>query len=566
MRLKTVSKQTLILSALIAAAIGLRLWGIGSGLPYVFDPDEPHAINHAVRLASGDLNPHDFKYPAGLFYVLALLYGMVFVTMRLTGAMATVNDFAVLFVSDPTVFYLTGRIACALAASACVLVAYKITRRLDDDDNAALLAAGCFALAPALVDWSQVVKQDAWLLLSCMVLCRQTLRLMDRPTLKAYCATGGLLGIAASFHYVTGLWGLGIAIVHLAVAWRQPKPLRSFLKSPGLYLSACSALAVFLALNPYALLDAAAFAKDFSDLYGLSVAWGLPENRSWSKVAATLAFWNSRTPLAAGFALLGAWQLYKRRRAQALLLAAMALIYFVAIGKRGDSGVAGRHALAGGWTLLILAGCGMASVARRFATHKIGRLARLLPALMLLEFTLTCVANVKAKTLPDTRVESRSWILATVPDHTKIVIDMPHLSPALPMQESQLRRLYQHCLQTGHARKDYYRLLLQAKPQETKSFEIYRIKRSYAQLKDLEARTQRSYEAVDSVEATDGIAAWRRERIDFIVLSSYGPGPEKQWNIIERDLTEQATLVASFAPIPGRLTGPYIDIYRTIPR
>ena len=50
----------------------------------------------------------------------------------------------------------------------------------------------------------------------------------------------------------------------------------------------------------------------------------------------------------------------KTNQTPALLLLLMAVVYYVAIGKRPESGVAGRHALAGLWTVLIFSGVGMA--------------------------------------------------------------------------------------------------------------------------------------------------------------------------------------------------------------
>src|SRR5438094_4604905 len=69
------------LSLLLIAGLGLRLWGLRQGLPYVFNIDEAdHFVPHAVRMfEEGTLNPHYFANPPGFTYLLhfafAIWYG-----------------------------------------------------------------------------------------------------------------------------------------------------------------------------------------------------------------------------------------------------------------------------------------------------------------------------------------------------------------------------------------------------------------------------------------------------------------------------------------------------------
>ena len=83
------SRVTLLLILLVAA--GLRFWGIGSGIPFSPQVDEPELMERSVRMMrTGDFNPHFFDYP-GLYIHLQMV---VAVLRFLFGA--TVGEWGVL--------------------------------------------------------------------------------------------------------------------------------------------------------------------------------------------------------------------------------------------------------------------------------------------------------------------------------------------------------------------------------------------------------------------------------------------------------------------------------------
>ena len=60
---------------LLVVALGVRLSGLGFGLPFAnARPDETGFAGPAVQFLSGDLRPPFFMYPTFLMYVLGLLY------------------------------------------------------------------------------------------------------------------------------------------------------------------------------------------------------------------------------------------------------------------------------------------------------------------------------------------------------------------------------------------------------------------------------------------------------------------------------------------------------------
>src|SRR5882672_5543478 len=62
----------LALAAILVLALGLRLWGLGWGLPWAFHADEINYVDHAQDLVTrGSANPHYFENPSLLTYLIA---------------------------------------------------------------------------------------------------------------------------------------------------------------------------------------------------------------------------------------------------------------------------------------------------------------------------------------------------------------------------------------------------------------------------------------------------------------------------------------------------------------
>src|SRR4051795_2826646 len=65
----------LALAGLFVAALILRLIGLRTGLPYVYNADEnSHFVPRAVGMFGHGLNPHYFVNPPAFTYVVHLLY------------------------------------------------------------------------------------------------------------------------------------------------------------------------------------------------------------------------------------------------------------------------------------------------------------------------------------------------------------------------------------------------------------------------------------------------------------------------------------------------------------
>jgi 4-amino-4-deoxy-L-arabinose transferase-like glycosyltransferase len=120
----------IILFAVIALALGLRVWGVGFGLPYELTYDEVHEILRAFKLGAGEYQWSFGK--GGLYLLLFLEYGLIFVASWLLGWVANTREFAIWYVVDPSVFYLAGRLTVAAMGALTCLVVYFIGKRVCD--------------------------------------------------------------------------------------------------------------------------------------------------------------------------------------------------------------------------------------------------------------------------------------------------------------------------------------------------------------------------------------------------------------------------------------------------
>src|SRR3989338_8596200 len=103
-------RERFAIGAILAAALLLRVWGINFGLPDLYHADDPIFVNHAMAYGTGDFNPHFFKIPPLVSYLLFVVYTFYFLIGKGLGCFSTVDNFADLFLANSTSFYLIARI------------------------------------------------------------------------------------------------------------------------------------------------------------------------------------------------------------------------------------------------------------------------------------------------------------------------------------------------------------------------------------------------------------------------------------------------------------------------
>ena len=271
------------LAAILAVALGLRVQGLGFGLPAVYNPDEMAIMSRALGFATGNLNPHNFLYPTFYFYVLFAWIGAYFAAAWAFGSVASAAAFQTQFFVDPSGIYLAGRTLTVVCGVATVWATFALARRLFDTPTG-LVAALFVAIAPTAVRDAHYVKHDVPATLAILVAYAGIVALAfgtgiggsPRPVAsrtRAAALAGALCGLACSTHYYAVFLALPLLLaIHLA---RRARPLSTEPVAPDrsrpdrltlaigdqgplwrdVLVAGAAAGAVFFALSPFLLVE-----------------------------------------------------------------------------------------------------------------------------------------------------------------------------------------------------------------------------------------------------------------------------------------------------------------------
>jgi hypothetical protein len=467
------------LALVLAAALGLRLWGVKEGLPYIYNIDEAgHFVPKAVTMFSDGLNPRYFVNPPALTYVLHIVFAVWFGRGH-----SVIREYA----RHPAQVFLVARVTVALLGTAAVWMLYLLGARLFDR-RVGLLAAAIEAVAFLPVSYGHLALNDAVTLLPLTLSLLGSAGVMRRGRRRDYALAGIGLGLACASKYTAG-----IAIVPLAVAAAahyldsisgglggstassptasRHAPVRpstgprgasrQILAQPGrpvvagVVLAGVCALASFLIANPYALLDFKLFyselvhqsnlsdeaqgklgaPKEIGILYYLwSFSWGLGWVPALAALGGTLAIWRRHArigwllvPAAILFlAFMGLQDRYFGRwllpifPIACLLAAFFGLTLAGAIVDRVHSAMAPRRPPAGAGGEQMASGPRSLVWAGRIAVVGV---SMLVVVLLLGQGVLYSVHNDLVLSRADTRNLTRAWMVAHVPRGTPIVVE-----------------------------------------------------------------------------------------------------------------------------------------------
>jgi 4-amino-4-deoxy-L-arabinose transferase-like glycosyltransferase len=426
------------LAVLLLAALGLRLWGIGQGLPYVYNIDEAgHFVPKAVQMfAPGhNLDPGYFVNPPALTYVLHLAMAVWF-----GGAHGVLSEYA----HRPDHVFLLSRVVVAVLGTGAVWLLYLFAARLFDR-SVALLAAAVEAVAFLPVFYGHLALNDAATLLPLTLSLLGSAGILRSGRRRDYAIAGLGLGLACASKYTAG-----IAIVPLAaaVAWRylEAPPPAGRRTLVGLAIAGGCALGAFLLANPYALLDFSRFRSELIHQSSLSEEaqgkLGAPTQGGIVYYLWALTWGLGWVPALA--ALGGAIAIWRRSARVGWLLVPAPILFLAFMGL--------QDRYFGRWLLPIFPILGVLAAFFAVCTIRaLGARARvpvavtalLVTVLMLAQGGLYSVHDDSVLARADTRNLTREWMVARIPPGTRIVIEPVVLnswllwSPASPVRRWQ---------------------------------------------------------------------------------------------------------------------------------
>jgi hypothetical protein len=238
-------------------AIGFFARGVGApfGLPHLYHADEPIVVNHALAYGSGDFNPHFFKIPPLVSYLLFIAYGIFYVAGHAAGKFSSPHDFEIFFYSDPSAFYLIARIVFGVVLGTISIYAlYHLVRKYFSE-SAAVLSALFLATNFLHVKDSHYIYADIPLVLILILSFSCFFRILRKgDTAKAYILAGISIGLATATKYN----GIILAVPFLYVAFFPRRKIRFELI---LLAAFCGAL-TYAPLNPFSIINFPFFIQD----------------------------------------------------------------------------------------------------------------------------------------------------------------------------------------------------------------------------------------------------------------------------------------------------------------
>ena len=521
-------KRYLIL-AIIIVGLFLRLYGIGFGLPYQFHQDEPIVVNHALAYGTGDLNPHFFNIPPLTSYILFFFYGILFVLGKLSGAWQDSAGYALRFFSDPSLFYITGRMLIGvIPGTACIFLTYRLAGRFLSE-KAALYSAAVMAFSFLNVVNSHFIYTDMILVMLILLFYERLYSLFTEPVIKNYCLVGVLIGLATGTKYNGAVLVIPYLLAHV-MALKAPR--KGLLFSAGLWLGFVSAAAAFIAVNPFAILDYSGFSVSFLSQSGAFWYTG------WAHHIAYSLFEGVSVPIAIkGIAGLVLMWLNGKKWNKAVVIFPVVLYLLMVFKSQHFS----RYVLP--VVPFVAMGSGYLFFDRIASRPGLKRAGSLITVVALIFLVPTAVKAVKADMLLsslDTRISAAEWIENSLPKGTKIACDDTTFRPAISQPYSQLeeKKLFlekQEGLENAKSRK--LDMTMRVSKDKGPGYPVYFIA--------INPEAQGKF--LNSIPAVPyDVSSIKRQGIEYIVINNQLSNPEKEEFL--KELEKRAEVVKDFSP------------------
>jgi hypothetical protein len=399
-------------AGIVAGALVLRLWGLGHGLPYVYNADEnAHFVPRAIGMFGHSYNPNYFVNPPAYTYLLHVVFDLRF------GGRAGVGE---AMATDRTSVFELARLVSALLGALAVALLTWAGRRLDGG-AVGLIAGALLAVAFLPVHYSHLALNDAPTLAPVCLALLGVATIYRHNGYGGYAIAGLALGVACATKYTAGILVLTIIAAALATPVRGRAG-----RVHGLLLAGVLALAGFLIANPFALLDFDAFRDGLShqsEASGDSAGkLGLSTDNGIAYYLGTATWGLGWLPALA--ALAGAIGLTLRDRRLALVLVPAPVVFLLFMGTqdrffaRWLLPVYPLLCLLAAWAVI----AGAAWLAPRLRQRP-AVVAGVLGALLCVQGLVFSVHNDVVLARPDTRQLARDWMVDHVPIRSKVVIE-----------------------------------------------------------------------------------------------------------------------------------------------
>ena len=416
--------------AMTIAALVLRLWGVGFGLPQEYHIDEHFYYPHAWSMGQGQLVLPDQAHGPSLYLGL-LLIGQK--TMQLAFFPQLSNaEFGALRDTNPWPYLLSARIISAVLGALTIPIVYLLARRFRDRTLGIVAATLMTVLFFHVRDSHFGVPDTLTTLFAAATVWLSVRAFQTQRSLDLFGA-GLFAGLATGAKYTTIIVAIAVIVAALltGTTWRQ--------RLKRLLVAALGMLAGFIIGYPNLLLNPAIFIKDISFLFARVgegfEGWRIVPDNSAIFYLDTLVW--STSLVAVILTVVGLIAALMRHRAEDLILISFPLAYFVVMSL--SQGHFGRYMLPilpmlavliadAGWQVV-------PQLVRRWRSPLALKVAQPIGlAALLLVFLPNLLNSLRfdwVLTQADTRTQSKQWIEANIAAGSRIAVEWPYHTPPL---------------------------------------------------------------------------------------------------------------------------------------
>ena len=526
-------RDPFLLAVLVVAAV-LRLYGLDHGLPFVYNPDEANIMARSLAVARG-LDPGYYLYPSFFFYFLFGVMGALYVVGRAVGRYGSLGAFQERFFTDPTDFYLAGRLVGVAAALATIVLTYHLAAK-HFGRTAARASALFVAVAYFNVRDAHYLKHDVpsgfLLILALWAIDRAT----QRKTLQAYGVAGVALGVAFATHYYL----IFLAPAFIAFHWASRR-LEQF--SHVIAAGAVSAVTFFL-LSPYVVLRLPVALEHMQGNRQIVLDRSMDTGaRIFPSLGLYVDFLLTQGLgyLLVGLTLVGVLLAWRRGLTELALWGVFPALFFAFITY---TFFAGRYLNPILPCLTVFAGLSIASLETRFGKAFAGLVA----GLACLQPLYQSIQIDRLFAGDDTRTLARRWIVDNVASGETLVLQS--YSVPLPQSAASFRRSLEANDGFGELeRRGKYASLLEVAERETTSYGLYFFGRG--------DELNRIYVGYD--ELLDGLVPLRELGVHKVVLRHPPTPPPPEVTALFERVAREGALLHTVSPFEDESGLPYLD-------
>lgn len=425
---RTLRTPDCVLIAIIGAALVLRMLGIGYGLPFTLFMDEYHEVMRALQLATGSFNL-ERAGKGGLYFILFVEFGILFVIQKITGHISDANQFAIEFVRDPTYFYMIGRITVAMIGAAGVAAVYLLARTAYGS-QAGIISALLVAMNGLHVELSRVIGLDVMLLTFSTLSLFYALGVGRDGQTRHYVLAAVFAAIATTTKLPGILLVPILVLCHTYYVRNRQSPGSRFWIDQKFLLACALFVSVLVITNPgivYGAKYLSLFATPDDTIQQIQADEGNELLASSAQNINLFYFYSTTILESLGlplfcFAIAALLHALWVRTLADVVLVSYALINFVVISSTTTTLYYPRYALPIMMTMIVLSGRLLISIA-----NELGKIRRLgiLAMVLVLGYVpaYTAINNTVLSFQTDSRIMARDFIIEQIPPETKILIE-----------------------------------------------------------------------------------------------------------------------------------------------